>query len=427
MKTRLLVAVLTALALMAVVWGARRVIRLNAAGARAEIPTTPVKKGRVVITVTARGELQGGNSEALTAPMAGGGDMAITYLRQTGELVQPGDVVARFDTQQQEFTLREAEDDLAEAEQQVIRAQADAEAALEEARYQLLSTNADVKVAELEVRKNPVLAGIVARQNEIALEAARNRQKQAERDLNNKKTTGAAGIEIQKAAVEKAKIAAQTARTTIDSMVLKAKTHGYVAIQINSNQNSIYYGQTLPPFEMGDTARAGQSIAQIPDMSEWEVSARIPEADRGHLQAGQKVAVRVAAVPGRTFSGHVKSVGASAGSAWERTFDCRIAMEDRAPELRPGMTSNISITVETLDDVLWVPAQAVFESDGRPFVYLRSPDGFTPHDVQVVRRSESQAVIGGIDQGVLVALSRPEEQRKSNDSQPAGVMKALGK
>src|SRR5262249_49930587 len=153
---------LTCLALMAVVWGARRVIRLNAAGARAEIPTTSVKKGRVVITVTARGELQGGNSEVLTAPMAGGGDMAITYLRQTGELVEPGDVGARFDTQQQEFNLREAEDDLAEAEQQVIRAEADAEAGLEEARYQLLSTKDDVKVAELEVRKNEVLAGIVA-------------------------------------------------------------------------------------------------------------------------------------------------------------------------------------------------------------------------------------------------------------------------
>src|SRR5262249_34434409 len=144
------------------------------------------------------------------------------------------------------------------------------------------------------VRKNPVLAGIVARQNEIALEAARNRQKQAERDLNNKKTTVTAGIDIQKAAVEKAKIAAQTAHTTIDSMVLKAKTKGYVSVQMNSNQNSIYYGQTVPPFQMGDTARAGQSIVQIPDMSEWEVEARIPEADRGHLQAGQRVSVSVA-------------------------------------------------------------------------------------------------------------------------------------
>ena len=47
------------------------------------LPTTRVKRGDVTITVAARGELQGGNSEMLTAPMIGGGDMAITYLRDT--------------------------------------------------------------------------------------------------------------------------------------------------------------------------------------------------------------------------------------------------------------------------------------------------------------------------------------------------------
>ena len=34
----------------------------------------------------------------LSAPMTGGGDMAITYLREPGELVKPGDVVVKFDT-----------------------------------------------------------------------------------------------------------------------------------------------------------------------------------------------------------------------------------------------------------------------------------------------------------------------------------------
>ena len=54
------------------------------------------------------------------------------------------------------------------------------------------------------------------------------------------------------------------------------------------------------------------------------------------------------------------------------------------------MTSNLVITVETLDNVLWVPFQALFESDGRTFVYAKTPNGFMPHDVKMVRRSESQ-------------------------------------
>ena len=427
-KSKLLVPLAGIALLSVLIWGGLRVVELTARDDRAEIPTTTVKKGHVTIVVAARGELQGGNSEVLTAPMTGGGDMAITYLREPGELVKPDDVIAQFDTTQQEFNLREAQADLAEAEQQVKKAEADAEAALEEARYQVIATTLEAKQAEIESRKNPVLAAVLAKQNDIAVEAALNRQRQAEKDFNNRKATVSAGIAIQKAAVEKARVVAENAQRTIDSMVLKAKTAGYVNVQTNSNQNMLFYGQQLPLFQIGDTARAGQAVAQIPDMSSWEVNARIPEADRGHLAPGQKVSVRAAAIPGRNFKGSIKSVGASTGSAWERSFECRITLEETAPELRPGMTSNILITVETLEDVLWVPSQALFEIDGRSFVYLRTAAGFTTQDVKLVRRSESQAVISGLPEAAVVALTNPDQKgQRGGTSQPAGVMKALQK
>jgi len=58
--------------------------------------------------------LQGGNSKMLTAPMVGGSGLVLTSLRRQGELVKAGDVVAEFDTTEQNFKLREAEADLAE-------------------------------------------------------------------------------------------------------------------------------------------------------------------------------------------------------------------------------------------------------------------------------------------------------------------------
>src|SRR6185436_5723984 len=215
-KSKLLIPLAGIVVLAGLVWGALFVLQLAARDDRAEIPTTQVKKGRVTIIVAARGELQGGNSEVLTAPMSGGGDMAITYLREPGESVKPGDLIIQFDTTHQEFNLREAQADFAEAEQQVKKAEADAAAALEEARYQVVSTTAEVKQAEFEVRKNSVLAAVVARQNEIALEAAKNRQQQAEKDFTSKQANAASGIAIQKAAVEKARVGADNAQRTID-------------------------------------------------------------------------------------------------------------------------------------------------------------------------------------------------------------------
>jgi hypothetical protein len=89
------------------------------------------------------------------------------------------------------------------------------------------------------------------------------------------------------------------------------------------------------------------------------------------------------------------------------------------------MTSNLVITVETLDNVLWIRAQALFESDGRTFVYTRGPSSFVPHDVSLVRRSESQAVITGIKEGGIVAMSNPDQLLKSGATQSSSAMKAL--
>lgn len=427
---RLLIFVVVLGVVAVIAMGTRHLIKVATASTSEVIPVTKVKRGRVAVSVAARGELQGGNSEMLTAPMAGGMDMPITDLRDAGEVVEAGDVVVQFDTTQQEYNLREAESDLAEADQQVIVAEQTSLATEEESKYAMLSAKADVKMAELELRKNPLMPAIQARQNQLALDAATNREKQAEQNLVNRKKTSDAGVAIQKAAQNKAKVMAQAQQRIIESMTLKAKTAGYVNLSPNNNNMMMMYrGMSIPPFQVGDTARAGMAVAQIPDMKNWEVSANVGELDRGHLTVDQKVNVAVVALSGKAFPGHVKTLGGTTGPPWDRKFECRIALEQAGPELRPGMTSNMVITAETMDDVLWVPSQALFESDGRSFVYLKTPNGFTPHDVKLVRRSESQAVITGIAEHDLVAMSNPDQQSKPNagGGQQNGAMKALSK
>ncbi len=429
MKKRLIGLFLTLVAVAAagvLAWGALRASKSAVAVTpTSDVPTTRVKRGRVTITVSARGELQGGNSEMLVAPMAGVDTMALTMLRGPGELVNAGDVVVQFDTTQQEFNLREAEADLLEAEQQVIQAKATSQSVQEETQYQFESTKSDVKLAQLETRRNPLLATILARQNDLAVEAAQNRLHQAEQDMINKKANATAGIAIQEAALNKAKVAAQTAQRMIDSMTLKAKTTGYCNIQPNTSGN-IYWGAPIPALQLGDTVRAGMAVVQIPDMKNWEVSANIGELDQGHLAQGQKVSVAIVALAGKSYTGHVKTMGSTTGSPWDRHFEARIALDETGPDLRPGMSSNLIITSEVLDNVIWVPSQALFESDGRSFVYLQTPSGFTPHDVKLVRRSESQAVLTGLNEGEAVAMSNPTQQNTPAAKQ-GGAMKALEK
>jgi HlyD family secretion protein len=329
--------------------------------------------------------------------------------------------VVQFDTTDQQFKLREAEADLAEAEQKVIQAKAQMDAKEEEDNYALVKARADLVQAELEARKNPLVGLIQAKENDLAVRSARETVAQLERDLANRKATSQAGVDIQEAARVKAKVQAETAQKNIDVLTLRAPRDGYVNVQTNPQVNFMYSGMMLPSWQVGDTVRAGMAVVQLPDLEHWEVLARIAEADRGHLEIGEPSKITAIALPDHPYKGKIKDLGGTSGPPWDRKFDCRISVDNPSPELRPGMTANIVITAETLKNVLWIPAQALAENGGRQFVWVKTPQGgFARQDVKLVRQSESQVVLTGLKEGQEVALASPDRQKdKEKEKQPA--------
>ena len=429
MKTRLSVAVMV-LALLALAgWGANRLYRELEPKPEAAAPVTKVKRGDVRFTVSARGNLQGGNSKVLTAPMTGSPQLVITSLRKPGDTVSEGDVVAEFDTAEETFKLREAEADLAEAEQLLIQSKNEALAREEELNYELIKARADVKLAGIERERNEFLPSMVAKQNDLALEATKDRLSKLEHDYQERKAAAQASIAIQEAARGKASVQAETAKRNINLMTLKAPMGGYVSVERNTNSNFFFPGMVLPMLQIGDTVRAGMGVVSIPDMKSWESTAQISEEDRGHIALGQAVEMGVIALPGRVFHGKVTNLGGTTGPPWNRRFECKTSLDDPIGELRAGMSARIVISTETIKDALWIPAQALFESDGRKQVYLRSGSGFTAKEVELVRRSESQVVIKGLREGDWIALTNPTERSSGNRKQDSGASatKALTK
>ena len=145
------------------------------------------------------------------------------------------------------------------------------------------------------------------------------------------------------------------------------------------------------------------------------MSASIPEVDRGYLAVGSEI--RPSVLAGSTLKGHVTAMGGTTGTSSSRRFLCRIALDQAHPALRPGMTTYVTITVDTLENVLWLPSQALFESDGRAYVYTfgdagAKQQGFVQKEVTLLRRGESQTVIKGLPEGTRVALSRPDQNER---------------
>jgi hypothetical protein len=77
--------------------------------------------------------------------------------------------------------------------------------------------------------------------------------------------------------------------------------------------------------------------------------------------------------------------------------------------------------------VLWLPAQALFESDGRKFVYVKSGASFRPKDVKLVRRSESKVVLEGLSEGQIVALANPDQMKAKPGAKGGSAVQAISR
>ena len=411
-RPRSLKPLYTSLALIVaglLIWYGIVIYRRATAHSQAGVPTAKVQRGDVSLSIFANGEVRGGNSQSLTAPMTGTTELHIRAMSANGAPVQKGDMVVQFDTTDQEFALREAQSDLAEAEQHILQASAQLQADTEEDRYALAKAKTDLALAELEARKNPILPAITAKQNDLAVTVARDKLAQLQQDIANKKATDEAGIAIQNAAKGKAEAKGATAKQNIESMTLRAERSGYVSLKQNTQTNFMFTGMQLPIFQVGDQVRPGMAVAEIPDLNHWEVAAQIGELDRGHLAQGDKVKISVIALPQRDFHGHVTDIGSVTGMPWDRRFECKLTLDDPAPNLRPGLSARVEITTETLKNALWIPAQALFESDGKMYVYARSGATFARKDVTLVRRNETRVVLTGLRPGEEVALANPTD------------------
>jgi hypothetical protein len=401
--------------------GVTRVSRHTEASAGDDVPLGMVKHGEVDLKVHTTGELRAGHFIILAAPPIGGGTLQITYLAHTGTPVKKGDVVVEFDPSEQRYQLEQNRSELLQAEQDIIKAKADAAVQAAKDQVALLKARFDVRQAELEVQKRELVSEIDAKKNELALEQAKRALAELEQDIKSHATTGRAGTDLAHEKWNKAKLAMDQAKQNIEKMRVVTTMDGLVAIQKNMEGEFFFDGQSIPDYHIGDQARPGSAIAQVIDPRELELTAKVSELERAIISVGQPAEIEFDALPGRSFRGSIKSAGGMVQRQfWDNDsaakYDISLQLIDADPQLRPGLTAEITILGEKKSNVLYIPRQALFLKDGKQTVYLKKSGGFEQVAVKIVAENESRAAIKGMRDGDAVALIDPTAPRKNSSS-----------
>jgi HlyD family secretion protein len=120
----------------------------------------------------------------------------------------------------------------------------------------------------------------------------------------------------------------------------------------------------------GDKVAASSVVVVVGDLRAMEITLPVDEMDAGKIEAGQMAVVTADAIPGKQFSGKVSGIsleGKTAGGI--ASFDATVLVEDQTG-LLSGMTCDVKITVDSKNDTLLIPIEALQSRDNEYIVWV---------------------------------------------------------
>ena len=278
--------------------------------------TQEAQTGRLVITVSATGNLEPTNQVDVSSELSG---IVDSVLVDYNDLVKADQVLARLDTDQLQAQVLQSEAALAAAEAKVRESQA------------------TVFEAKLKLQRCQQLAERqLCAQEEVDTDSAALKRAQAEE-----------GSSIAQVAEARAKLDAD--RTNLAKAAIHSPINGVVLVR------AVEPGQTVAA-----SLQAPVLFTLAEDLSEMELHVDVDEADVGLVKEGQTASFTVDAFPDQVFRAQITQVRYGAQEVdGVITYETVLEVDNTELSLRPGMTATAEITVKQIDEALLVPNAAL--------------------------------------------------------------------
>lgn len=345
--------VVVAIALIVII--ATLVINAQPAGTNGPV-TDMVTEGTFTTTVEAKGQLKP-ISASVVSPSVDGTVEKINV--QAGQSVNEGDVVMTIKNDALDSAVSEAQRAVAAAQEDLNNAK-------------------------------------------VALAAA-----QAAPTTDSDGSTGPSDANANANAVSTAQRNLASAQATLEQATAKAAERTVKApssgsiVELNAKVGATLTGGMI----MGESdTSGGKQCMQIADLSKMKVTVQVGEKDIAKIAVGQSANVTYPAFPDIVSQGTVTAIASVAnsdsgsGSGGSVTFNVDILIEAPDSRLKPGMTAEVSVVTEKLDDVVMVPTMALMTEDGEHYYVNLATDSEGKKTrrvkVTVVTQNDNEAVVG---------------------------------
>lgn len=287
-------------------------------------------------SIVETGEIAAVNSKAFTLPRFGRHfyEMKVIGILEHGAILNEGDSILQLDPTEVKKFIVDRETNL---EGQV-------------ASFEMLKVNQENSMNEQESRMKNEIATFNLRK--IQLEASRfepNRIKkikelefkQAEimlekekKKLALNKIIGEYNYRIQEIRVNQTKADIENAYDILPELTIRTPISGVFQIAENHRTRDL--------LKVGDQIYPGANMASVPELKWMKVNTQINETDFLKIRFGQKVVVRLDAMPNIAFDGEINYIGKLCylkdNKSKQKIFDVEVKILKVDERLKPGMT-----------------------------------------------------------------------------------------
>ena len=246
--------------------------------------------------------------------------------------------------------------------------------------------------------------------------------------------SGSTGTSADTSAISSAQRNLASAQATLDQANAKAAERTVTApssgsiVELNAKVGATVTGGMI--MGEGDTT-GGKQCMQIADLSKMKVTVQVGEKDIAKIAVGQSANVTYPAFPDIVSQGTVTTIASVAnsdstyGGGGSVTYNVDILIDAPDARLKPGMTAEVSVVTEQLDDVVMVPTMALMTEDGEHYYVNVATDGEGKEmrrvKVTIVTQNDNDAVVGKTqvkhdDQGNEINADEPVTKLRDGDT-----------
>ena len=364
-----------------------------------------VEQGEFRIEITTSGELEALRSVQVFGPAEARrfriGSFTIDKMVDEGTVVKKGDFICSIDKTELFGRLEDRKLDLEQTKAQYEQIQLDTSLNLRIERDNILNQKYIVQEQELILEQSQFEPPAIIKQNEYNVEKAIRELDQAQERYRIKTLQEKARMMEIAAKLREDELEVNQMVEVLDKFVIIAPQDGMV-IYVDYRGSKVKEGSQITSWN--------PVVATLPDLTTMQSITYINEVDIRRVKSSQQVELGMDAFPDKKYTGEVKKVaniGQQRPNSDAKVFEVIIEINESDPLLRPSMTSSNTIIADKLDDVLYVPLEAVnVANDSINYVYLRNG---TKQEVLLGMTNANDVVIEkGLNQGEYVYLNTPE-------------------